>query len=37
VVDELPKGLLDKVLKRELRELAVTLAAPVISPAEGQR
>jgi crotonobetaine/carnitine-CoA ligase len=34
VVDELPKGLLDKVLKRELRELAVRLAVPVNDPAE---
>ena len=37
VVDELPKGLLDKVLKRELRELAVRLAVPVNAPAESRR
>jgi hypothetical protein len=37
VVDELPKGLLDKVLKRELRELAVRLAVPVNAPAERRR
>ncbi|MCA6240439.1 MAG: AMP-binding protein, partial [Phenylobacterium sp.] len=37
VVDELPKGLLDKVLKRELRELAAKLATAPIDPAEERK
>jgi acyl-coenzyme A synthetase/AMP-(fatty) acid ligase len=37
VVDELPKGLLDKVLKRELRELAAKLATAPIDPGEERK